>query len=246
MSAVIYQISGGDKCLILDTRQQFIYPFAAPNWTDLRVGFYVSLCKATNNADPTGLAETLTTVGQSADRFFIGLKDNNTTFPNQAASHYMGFTNAQSPENTTSSQIVSTDVATGATNSNYWRATSVIQWRMMNGLTVTPLGSSANCVHFPQVPANIGGNAAMLPLRFTRAAASTTISMSGFLSGVDFGFVYDSSCLISTMRSAFRTITWNTMSATFNMGVVPDSLYFYWPFNLSKLRIHAVCIEKFA
>jgi hypothetical protein len=246
MSAIIYQISGGDKTLILDTRQAFIYPFNSPSWEDLRFGAYVSLCSSSNNATITGLAESLPTVGQAADRFFIGLKDNNTTMPDDAGSHFMGFTNALTVEGSTASAVISSDVSNGTTNTDYWRVTGApIQWRMYNGTTDIPAGSAASSIHFPQIPANVGGNAGLIQLRFTRAAASTTVAMMALTALQNYVYLYDSSCQIATIRNAFRTMTFTTLG-NFNMGVVPDALYFYWPFWNSKLRIHALCIEKFA
>ena len=248
MSAVIYQISGGDKCLILDTRQAMIYPLTAPSWLDLRIGFYLSLCKATNNADITGLAETLTTVGVPQDRFWIGVKQNNSILPATAGTTFAGFTNAFGvPDTVASSTIISSDAGTGTTNTNYWRApgTAGAGVRVINGTTpLLAMGSSF--IHFPQSAAGAGGNAVLVLLKFTRASGTaTSITWGVFANTPSFDFLYDSTCLISTIRSSFRTATYG-LNATADIVTVPDALYAYWPFINSKLRIHAVCIEKFA
>ena len=250
MSAAIYQIGGGDKCLILDTRQAMIYPFVAPSWMDLRIGFFLSLCRATNNADITSLAETLTTLGTPSDRFWVGIKQNNSILPNTAGTTFIGYCSNPMPENPTSSILQTSDIAIGATNNNYWRHNNVNAnaLRMINGTTAVNAGASCY-PHFPQNAVNAGGNATLILLRLTRASGvATSMVVAGAGSVVNSGDVlYDSVCAISTIRAQFRSATWATHNlATADIVTVPDALYAYWPFISSKLRIHAVCLEKFA
>jgi hypothetical protein len=47
--------------------------------------------------------------------------------------------------------------------------------------------------------------------------------------------------LISNLRAWPAAVQMGPMElATF----VPDAVYFYWPFNLSRLRIHSVAVYK--
>jgi hypothetical protein len=252
MSAIIYQIAGGDKCLILDTRQSFIYPFTAPNWMDLRLGFYLSLCKASNNADITGLAETLTTIGQPADRFWIGIKQNNSILPQAAGATFAGYGRTSSPDGSGSSTLVSSDLAVGTTNSNYWRNGTTVNtnacW-VMNGTGGSGgAGGGTGYIHFPQNAGAAGGNATLVMLKFTRATGTSTsgINCQAYSSASSGDVLFDSVCSIANIRAAFRTTTFTTWNGSGTMNPVPDALFFYWPFSNSKLRIHAVCLEKFA
>jgi hypothetical protein len=254
MSAVIYQTSV-DKCLILDTRQAFIYPFTAPNWLDLRIGFYLSLCKASNNADITGLAETLTTIGQPADRFWIGIKQNNSILPQTAGTTFVGWGRTSSPDGSGSSTLVSSDIGVGTTNSNYWRngtASNLNGMWTFNGTGGSGgSGATAGYIHFPQNAGAAGGNATLVLMKLIRATGTATsgIGCQAYFTGgsaATADYAYDSVCSIANIRSAFRSATFTNWNASATMNPVPDALFFYWPFSLSKLRIHAVCLEKFA
>jgi hypothetical protein len=256
MSAVIYQVSPGvDKALILDTRQQFIYPFDSPNWLDLRVGFYLSICQAGDNAAVgPPMIETLVTTGIPADRFWIGLKTNNTILPHTVGATFLGYSNSQNAGTLSgsSSTVVSSDLAVGTTNTNYWRVTGPGGGRFelskeniqTSGIVIT------SYIHFPQNPVGAGGNATMVLFRVIRSASVNPFSytISAYFNAATVDYAFDSTCLISTIRNGFRNAAW---SGTFTTGVpyssfLLDALYAYWPFNNSKLRIHALCIEKFA
>src|SRR5215471_417971 len=210
MAAVIYQIpSGGDQCLILDTRQAFIYPFTAPNWTDLRFGYFMSICQplAANNGLTSGLGETLTTSGTQSDRFWIGIKDSSTALPVNSATQFIGWSNRLGTDNSTSS-IVST-----FSSNNYWTETgsSGIPCPVIfDGTTFKIQGSTAYLM-FPQVAANVGGNALLSMFKLTRPTGSSltvtatwyskTIGGQGCYSGL-----FTSSPTIAAIRAEFRNL----------------------------------------
>ena len=57
--AECYQKTVDDRAIILNPRAYYAHPFLAPDWTDLRVGFFLSLTDKTNDDLTTGFAETI-------------------------------------------------------------------------------------------------------------------------------------------------------------------------------------------
>jgi len=253
MSSTNTLIAGADRAIIIDTRKAFIYPFVAPNWRDLRIGFFLSICKATDDHDVTGLAETLVAT-TPADRMWIGIKQDNDIKPNTAGTSFCGYSNAQTPDVfSIASKVASSDIGTGTTNSDYWRVDGSAPGgsHLIAGTTSLRQYDQGFRLHFPQNPTNAGGNATMALMRFTRATTSTpSLIMTVFRTATGTGsydYLYDSVCSVDTIRAAFHDSLWTyANSATVNTVNIPTALYFYWPFNNSKLRVHALAVEKFA
>jgi hypothetical protein len=248
--ADIQLVAGTDKAVVLGNREAIVYPFTCPSWLDLRVGFYLSIC-SNDESSITGLAETLATLGNPADRPWMGLKQNNDIMPNTAGTTFMGFCSLSVPDNPSDSKVLSSDLDSGTSNANYWRGVDVGNlntFRMMNG-TSSLNGAGPYYIHMPQNAGAAGGNATLVLMRFTRpSGASTVITMSHWKSGVDQSadYLYDSVCSLASMRAAFRAATFGAIFAPTDIaGAVPDALFLYWPFLNSRLRVHAVCIEKF-
>src|SRR5438477_4536332 len=91
--AKIYSKSG-EHVIICAVREAHIRPFQATDWTDLRVGFFLSLCGSADPADDdviTGLAETIGSDPNAlvpwTDRIAIGLTDSAT------GATFLGYTN---------------------------------------------------------------------------------------------------------------------------------------------------------
>lgn len=252
----------GEEVVIMAVREALPVPFEATDWTDLRVGFFLSICRA---ADPGGddLITTLTeTIGTEprpflpwTDRVAIGL----TGGTGRHDYVFLGFTNAfrgRTNPSAGSSKLVSGDAGVGTTNNNYWRFKN----ELSNDLTlqiiqndVTRAASVDGAqVHFAQ--ANIGaggpaGYATCLMLRFTRPDArgrSKVITMQCKTSASHSADVVFSSTptkeTLTANLEAFPT-TVQTLGPV-ELSFVPDTIYYYWPFRLSRLRIHAHGIVK--
>src|SRR5712691_2517921 len=104
-----------EEVVILDTRNFVVYPFTAPNWTDLRLGLYISLTQAAADDNTTALTETLTTTGVSKDRYFIGFKNNTDDLVDAVGSNCFGISNLRaSGEGSVSSKVIA------APDPNWW------------------------------------------------------------------------------------------------------------------------------
>jgi hypothetical protein len=248
----------GEKVTILSVREALIQPFTTtPPWLDLRIGFFLSVTQAAADDTITGLAETIGSDpnAQVADsnRFFVGLLYPPSTF--------MGYTNrgsSPSTSQTTSgrSKLVSSDLGIGVTNTNFWRPTNELTDYTMQILDswisrVLPTPLSA-AIHFPQNTAGAGGYATLLMLRFQRddylgrakiIRMSAKITPGGNSSDVLFSNTPSKSVLESNLAGFPTTVQ---QLGPVQLSVVPDKLYLYWPFNSSRLRIHAASIYRAA
>src|SRR5215813_1512432 len=98
---VVQKPSTTDRMIILSPRAYAMQPFRAPNWTDLRVGWFLSLTKTTGGStpddDPTGLGEVIANPGTlpATDRYWIGLRSRGITMPGEMDNRatFIGFTN---------------------------------------------------------------------------------------------------------------------------------------------------------
>src|SRR5580765_6939876 len=112
--AECYQKTVDDRVIILNPRAYYIQPFLAPDWTDLRLGFFLSLTDKTNDDLTTGFAETITGAPFAAyDRYWLGVIDV------AGGQTFAGFTNvgARLPDTYGDSVLVASDsgIGTGTT-----------------------------------------------------------------------------------------------------------------------------------
>jgi hypothetical protein len=240
----------GDNTLILNTRCQLVYPFVAPNWTDLRAAFLLSLTKTDDDDDTTDLGETIDLGANPNTEFvWIGLKTNNDLLPIGGANvGFIGYTNWVNPQFT--SNLVTSDEGIGTDNAFYWRPRPSSNNSAAAAVT-DGLGTRANFTnvnpHFVQDPDNTAGYATLLMLRVTRPNASSrnlTVSIKqGTHSGdVLFTSTPSNDVMEANMADYPSTVQTHTIP---NMQNIPDSLYAYWPFHESRLRIHATGFLKF-
>src|SRR5580765_8578998 len=116
--AECYQKTVDDRAIILNPRAYYFHPFLAPDWKDLRLGFFLSLTDKTNDDLTTGFAETITNPAavQSSERYWLGVVDTVT------GKTFAGFTNtgSQIPDRQGDSTLVASDAGTG-TGTAFWR-----------------------------------------------------------------------------------------------------------------------------
>jgi hypothetical protein len=261
--AEIYsKVVGGvtDQTLILSTRTQIIYPFEAPGWTDLRVGFLLSVTGAQPaDDDPvTGVAENIVMHADGRgpqDRYWIGLKDRGTSLPKNTGTRFVGYSNASGEDATIElvgdSSLSTSDIAVGTANNFFWRPNNSSGFQRSGGIwqDFHPRTLSTDGVqqHFARVPASAGGYATLLALRITRPdPASNTITvrvphMSFRSADVLFTNTPTLDLLLDNLRNFPTTVQqWGPNG----LSAVPDALYCYWPFSNSRLRIHALGIYR--
>jgi hypothetical protein len=257
--AKIYNKGGTEKVIICDVREAHIRPFQATDWLDLRVGFFLSLCGPVDPTDddtPTGLAESI--AGPSlpwTDRIAIGLTDSAT------GQTFCGYTNLAGSRliSIGSSNLVSSDIGITTANTFYWRPKSGATGGDSHTLRIIDTGIvRATAVdgsqpHFVQDVGGAGGYCTFFGLRFTRPNStnqSKIITMSvkkatGGGHSSDLLFTATPTNAIGEAQLESFPTTVQTLGPI-ELSQVPDTLYFYWPFHLSRLRIHEVCIVKVA
>lgn len=252
--ALILSKTTTDKCIILSTRQALIYPFVAPGWTDLRLGMFLSVTQLGADDGTSGLAETIITTGIPSDRAWFGFKENNDIQPQQAGTHFIGLGSVDGfPDNATN-ELLASALFSGAPGTDIWAVTSrncvAQQW---DGTTWVGATGVSNIIQIklPQNTINAGGYAGLFMMRLTRASGSTTITNAVY--GIVAGAAHSSIILFSNdpnigaIRAQLANIgAYSPFGQSNNIGTVPDAIYAYWPFHNSRLRIHAIVLEKFA
>jgi hypothetical protein len=275
--ATIYTQTGSEKAVILGVREAMVYPFSTTEeWTDLRVGFFLSLTTAGASDTHTGLTETLTTTGSPEDRFWLGLKTNNDTFPHLYPGAFAGLTNDQSFADSTPSKLVSSDDQIGTSTTDFWRVSSplatdgIFDNAISNdptddlvGATTDPTGKLEESgdikqilpvqsyIHFPQNVTNAGGYAVLVLLRYQLTPTDNrigyrTLTMTQKLERYSTDIAYSNTPTVAEIRAQLQNppTTMTDSNGPRRIYGELDAVYAYWPFNNSRLRIHALAIEK--
>jgi hypothetical protein len=246
MASII--VKGSDKVLVLATRESLVYPAVVPNWLDVRIGAFVSITKTAADDDPTGLAETVTTTGNQADRLWLGAKENNNAMPHDC--NFFGISNSPGTEASQNTILDSID-----TNFR-WRAkhATVTNGLIFSDGTTMTVESTLNPFRTIQAPASLGGNyATLVLLRMVRSVVGNTVDHFYVAKTNDAGTDYADAGVetatptIDLIRANFNSATWTEVLAGPKIfTAAPDAFYAYWPFVNSRLRIHAIVVEKFA
>lgn len=244
--AQIYQKTAGaptpEKMVILNVRAYEIHPFIAPNWLDLRVGFFLSLTSEAGLDDPAALAETIPDMGQglpTEEHYFIGVS-------HQAPSVFIGFTNATGPDPTNykgDSMLISSGAGLAA-GTDFWRPKNSDNDRYAAGIFeaghqrgVTPLGLQQ---HFPQTPATAGGYAVMLGLQLLRDNPNSLTIRANIKSDANSAdMLYSNTPTLEVLKAALQTWPPSQQLGPVTLSAAPNNLFFYWPFRQSRLRIHS-------
>jgi hypothetical protein len=246
-------IHGSEKLVILGVRELLWQPFEAGNWTDLRVGFFVSVCSATVDDPPspiTGLAESIAAPGGGlafSNRVGVGVADT------QNGGNFFGFTNVgQGTVNTTgATNLVSSDGGIGVTNSNFWRYNNGLSDNFT--VAIIDLGqpilhsADGSQMHLPQNTIAAGGYTALWCFRVQRGVQGDSIltfpTSAGHAGEALFTNTPDLPTLSSTLANFPSTVQ---QLGPVSVRSQPSGLYVYWPFSLSRLRIHACGIYRSA
>jgi hypothetical protein len=246
-----------EKTVIMGVREGLVQPFDAGAWLDLRIGFLLSICSATDGTGDdviTGLAEDLGTGSGAVDKMWIGVRNNGTLFPGSSGVTFIGWSNGLGTP-ISHSKLISSDAAIGTTNSDYWRAVDANDPLQDNKALVVDNGVTRNSLSSPihMVQNFSGGHAAgyatLLLIRMTRpnvvAGSPITTTIKWSLNSGDVLFTSTpTKALLQTNMIAFPGSV-QTMGPT-TLSVVPDSLFLYWPFTLSRLRMHCMGVETIA
>jgi hypothetical protein len=230
-----------DKTLILGTRDAYIQPFTAPSWTDLRVGMWLSVTKSTADDDATGLAEILSTT-TAADRLWIGLKNNgDDNKPTAGGTSFQGLSSVASTVAYLSASPITVRSNGVSQTIDVYRYNGATATNFLGGIPSASLFASG--LYFPPFP-GWDGYAVFLGIRYF-GTGQISVTGSGLMNSAAHT---TSTPTVSSLRGLLRNLTGWQPSNTNSTAISPDTdaIYFYWPFLNSRLRIHALVIEKFA
>ncbi len=230
--ALIFEKNAADKALILGIRETLIYPFTSPAWTDIRLGLFLSATRPDTPDVTTGLAETLTQTAP-LDRVYVGFKDNSNTSPLIAGGSFMGY---MTPPGTTTQLVAQTPT--------YYR--SPVRAAM-----------TLNSSDHPGLYLDVANGINPLDNTFPGAYASQALIRVVKDVGPQLWRVYvaaeaeshnTATPTVGELRAQLRNqVTWNQISVTISPAVIePAAIYVHWPFFNSRLRIHAIVLEKYA
>lgn len=241
-----------DKVTALRVRQYAIYPWRAPSWTDLRVGFFLSVSKAGDLTNVTGLDETIgaddRTPMDSSEYYWIGLKNANDIMPGGAANvGFYGFSNRSAGGVALGRSMLSgSDAGTGAGSQYWWPHNGKDQTLsacIFDGRTTLARSPAGMQQHFPQNL--VGGYALMLGLRLLRPKPdSKLITMQIKTTGGNADLGYSDTPTKEICLSYLQAWPPAMQIGPVEMLNMPNALYFYWPFHNSRLRIHSVAVVK--
>jgi hypothetical protein len=246
----------GEEFILMAIREALPQPFEADDWTDLRVGWFMSITDNVDAQDPTvDLSETIGTLPRPLVRWFDRVAIGVIGGTQQSDAVFLGFTNAfrgrVSPASAGASMLVSSDGGIGTSNTNFWRfkneLSDDLQLQIIDG-GITRAWSRDGCqVHFAQD--SVAGYATLIALRFTRPDSrgrKNVITMQCKSSVAHSGDVIYSdtptAAILEANLESFPT-TVQTLGPV-ELSSEPTYIYWYWPFSGSRLRIHARGIVK--
>ena len=262
--AKIYLKGGTEHVIINAVREAHLRPFQATDWTDLRVGFFLSIVGDADPGEddtPTGLSETITASGSGlpfSDRVQIGLTDRAT------GGTFLGYSNLPARARLISlgdSKVVSSDIGIGTTNTRYWRAThaspppngDVDSVHIIDGGQSRACAPDGSQLHMVQDTATAGGYCTLLTLRLRRDNATSRARIirmevkKATAGGHSSDILFNTDPSLEILQSQLEAFPTSVSTlGPVELSQVPDSFWFYWPYHNSRLRIHASGILKVA
>lgn len=257
MAKIYLRAASSDKILILGTRESATQPFTAPSWTDIRAAFWISATQTANDDAPTALAETITSNATvPSNNFFIGIKDHSTDLPGLGQSSFIGYNSRGNVIGTPSVNMSSSDLGIGTTNAYFWRPNNGGNSNFAFGFVLGPIFRQSQDgiqMHVAQDIVNAGGYSNVIAFRVTRpnptsrfmtvtvphaAAHSSDIAWSNAPTLANLLNYLDP---WPPLGLPVQTVGPLTIPSGLNL---PDSLFAYWPFRNSRLRISAWGILK--
>ena len=244
--AECYQKTVDDRAVILNPRAYYIHPFLAPGWTDLRLGFFLSLTDKTNDDLTTGFAETIPNIVNgplgSFDRYWLGVLDGVT------GKTFAGFTNvgAQIPDRQGDSTLVASDAGIG-TGTAFWRpgnSTNSLYSAAIFDQTRKLTAPNQNNIqqHFPQDATTVAaGYAVLLGLQLLRDnSTSNNITMRIKSSTNSADMLFSNTPTKELIHSSLDPWPASVQLGPVSVTNVPSAFYFYWPWHNSRLRVHSI------
>lgn len=241
-TANIYQKpSTTDKMLILDPGQYFMRPINMGNWTELRIGMYLSGVAATGD-NAQNVAETLA-LSNASTRYAIGLKTHNSNLPGTSGTDFIGLTNSTNAVSNVTDSVWRYG-AVGGSYSNRLCGGAFV------GTSITTLATVDSGIDIP-VPSGTTSYSTFYALRFVitdRGLSSQTVSLSFSRGAATSTSDYSEGLLNGQINNATYTsfgsaLAWNNGSVAYD---IPNAVFVRIPFIDNKLRITAISVMKIA
>lgn len=236
--ATIFQKTATDNCVILNPRESLTYPFSLGQWTDLRMGMYVSLTSTTGDNTVFGGNETFN-YNSGLSSVFVGLTSSGNSLPGDNGKTYIGIGPQPSSPTCaiTSTRISTSDTQTNSMaidqNGDFARGTNTT----LNAyITVTPATAATNYAVFYGLRFVVGPN-----------NQYSIWSMAGS-AGVTDPTVESVRLQLTTQPNvAYQgTIYFNNGFTSTGIQIPrPDNVYLYFPFSNSRVRIHSLVVDKY-
>ena len=248
--AECYQKTVDDRAIILNPRAYYSQPFLAPDWTDLRVGFFLSLTDKTNDDLTTGFAETIPNPGlmDFFGRYWLGVAST------PSGGVFAGFTNVgvRLPDVQGDTVLLASDAGVGA-GTTHWRpgnsqnnkySAAIFDGNMKR--TVSVLDNLQQ--HFPQDATTVAaGYAVLLGLQLLRDnATSKRITMRIKSTTHSADMLYSNTPTKELIHSSLDPWPASVQLGPVTLSQVPNAFYFYWPWHNSRLRVHSIGLLRAA
>jgi hypothetical protein len=243
---------GGERLVIMDVREALVQSIDAPEWTDLRVGFMLSITSAVANDNISNLSANIVDVGRGlelTDRYWLGIKDSSDNFPGNPGTRFIGFTNCKTDAigNKGDSKIVSSDGGVGTVNANFWRPAngdgSQYAFTVFDGTIGRGAVSNGSQLHFVQN--NTSVYTTCVAFRLTRPdtrsnARQITVQVKKTVGGASGDLEYTNNPSTIELQGQLANFPTTVQQiGPISFSDVPDTLFCYLPWFNSRLRIHA-------
>jgi len=250
-----YQKTVDDRAIILNARAYYWQPWiiTAPDWTDLRCGFFLSLTDDVGDDLTTGLAETIANTGRlsTTDRYWLGVRGGTV-----GGGVFIGFVNSieRFPNILGDTVLASSDAGVGTTNTKFWRPANSNNnaWgaAIYDGYNIMPRAhiQDNNQIHFPQdAPTVAAGYAVLLGIQLLRDSVDSktlTVRIKSAPKSAD--WIYSNAPTKELIQQTMVTWPASAQMGPVSLSDVPNSFYFYWPFRNSRLRVHSLGLVRAA
>lgn len=238
--ATIYQKTATDKTSIQAPREYFMRQFDFEDWTEMRMGFYIS--GVSSSDDNAGTSVENVSISTVADKIMVGIKNSDTVdLPGEAGSLFLGIT---TPDGFGSR---CTTVRMGRVSSDDQLAAVGYNGASMIGGTTS---ESVTGLFFPVDPSVATGYCGLFAMKFVitnRGAASQSIAISTWSDDGIAGADYSASALGLDLNNAIygtaRNIAWNDGAAAYD---IPDAFFVRVPFYSNRIRLSCIRMTRYA
>lgn len=230
MNATIYQKTVVDKCAILDPGAFLLRKMNLnPNWTDLRIGAFVSFTTAGGDNE-TPVYESFDTAGIPLRLIAFGIKNVEDlsdpaaeSLPGQAACQFVGVTNLNEVHTSAIMDTYSAGQGIQSVNYGYTDGTTIVC--SVAGVTFGHLDTTADATADTLYSGFWG-------FRFERSGSDVTITRFTLENQTD----VSASKLLELLSPVFPPpVEAKTFTLPFT---VPDGFFLRMPFQNNRIRVH--------